>query len=254
VAHVRQPEVERHEASATGQHVCRLRVAERADRVEDHVIRPGQGLGCGLAVVDEPIRAQLHHQLGSRGRGDTRHLRAQRPGDLHRVGADTARRADDEDLLAGLHIRESVEELQRTQRAEGQRRRLRVGQGVRRLQNRAIGLHLHVFRMGAAQLHPEHPVAFGKLRHARADLGHGAREIAAEHRLAGPEDTEHQPARDRGEDPREGRGAKAPVRRGHARRTDTDEDLALARFRTRDLAHLHHFGATISIVDCRFHL
>jgi hypothetical protein len=28
-------------------------------------------------------------------------------------------------------------------------------------------------------------------------------------------------------------------------RTDTDEDLALARFGTRDLAHLHHLGAAI---------
>jgi len=254
LSHVRDAEVQRHETPARGQHMRRLRIGQRAHRVEYHVKRAAQRLGRGGAIVDETVRAKCRHKLRPFPRGDARHFSAQRVRDLHRVGPDTARGADDQHLLARLHTREPVEELQRAQCTEGQRRRLDIAEDFGRFQDRSIGLHHGVFRMRPAELEPENPVAHGELRHALANLGDGAGEIAAQHALARPEDAEHQPPRHRADQPRKRRGAQTPVRCRDAGGPDPHEDLALARHGAGDLFHLHHLGPAVLLVNRRFHL
>src|SRR6056297_1975079 len=210
-------------------------IGQRAHRVEDHIKGAAQRLGRGRAIVDETIRAQFRHKRRPFRRSDRRHLRAQR-------------------LRAGFYTREPVEELQRRQRAKGQCRRLGVAEGPGRLQDRAIGLHRGVFRVRPAEVEAKHPVAHRELGHALAQFGHRAREIAPEHRLARPEDAEHEPPGDRADQARKRRGAQPPVRCRDAGRANPHEDFTLARHGARDLFHLHDLGPTVLLVNCRFHL
>ena len=240
------PATVRDQGPARGQRPPRPRHRQVAHVVEDQVIARATGGEVLPRVVDDvvgPDRADQLHVLRAGHAGD---LGAEGFRDLHGERADPARRAVDQDGLAGLDLARVAEQLEGRRRGHPDRGRLLEGQVGGLLDEVAFGRAGELGERAGAPA--EHLVAGAEGRHVGPDRFHGARDVRPRDRVPGRSQT-------RGEAHDERRaGHDDPVAEVDGCRVDPDEHLIGADLGHVDVPCLQDACRTVPVLDDRLHL
>ena len=191
-----------------------------AGDVDDHVVAVRDRGEVVAGVVEHVRGAQRPHQVGLGRAGHAGDLGAGGHRDLHRIAADPARGAGDEDALAGLHSGQVGDRLEGGDGGDRDRGRLLVREPA--------GLDGQLALLGDGVL-GERPgadavdlVAGGEPGHRGADRGDGAGQVEAGDGLLGPAQAHDQPNGVRRP------GHQVPRAAVEARRVHADQHLVVA--------------------------
>ncbi|MFA6045560.1 MAG: hypothetical protein WC718_11295 [Phycisphaerales bacterium] len=223
-----------------------LAVAERAiaHEVDDRVVTLAAGREVVSRVVHDDVRAGPAHPRDVARAADGGHLRATRLGDLHGEHPYTARGADDQQRLTGLHVG-STHHIERGAGRDGHRGRLLEREHCR-LGRDGVGRDRRVFR----ECHERLAVHLVPEFHAGdvfAERCHRARHVLSGDAVLGAREPEHQ-TREVGL-AREQDGVSLAHRRG----TDLDEYLVVAHLGHGDLLVAEDVRRAVSGRDDRVH-
>ncbi len=219
-----------------------------SDGVDDDVVPlrvVGEVLGL---VVDDPVGAQPTHHLQLRGRARGGHIGAERLEELDRCGADGARRAVNEDVLANAHLGPPDGRLRIVRPLGARGRHLERhsvgdgGDGGALADRDVLGVTAEADVVVA-----EHAVADVEPRHGVADgLDHSG-ELAPEHRVSGAAQPREEP---HDEGLRRSESAVRPVDR---RRVHPDEERIGPDSRHLDVLDMHDLRRAVARRDGRPH-
>src|SRR2546426_5722397 len=226
-----------------------------ADRVEDNVVRlavPGEVL---LRVVDHPVGSERSHELEvlrAAYRGD---VGFEVFGQLHPGGADSPRRAVDEDPLPFPKTRPS-QTPHRIESSVANRRSFLQAHTDRQVRDSRALPHADELRVRPEPepTRPEDVVTDFELVDGCADCLDLSRQLAAEDPLLRSADP-----RDGAADERDGQATASigftsrAVRSGDCRSTDPDEDLVHVGYRSRDVFESENVWGPVVVVHHRPH-
>ena len=215
-------------------------------QLEDDVVAPPVGGDVLPGVVDDLVGAERADQVQVPGAAHPGHLGPEPLGELHGEGADAARGADDQDLLARLDARVVAQALQGGQRGQGDGRGLLEAQVGRLALDHVLG-DADVLGEAARGDVGVHLVAGAQPGHGLADRLDLPGDVAAEQRLARPAQPELR-ADDVGQAPHE-----VPVPRVGGGGVDADEHLVVLDDRVGDLLQGQDLGGAVPVVGDRLH-
>ncbi len=198
-----------------------------------------------LGVVDDMGGTQGSHQVEFGGAAHARDLRPERPGQLHGVAADTARRAGDQHLLPCLDAAGIGQGLQGRERGHRNHRGLLEG-GVRRLAGELVLAGRGVLGEGAPA-EPEHLITWREPGHRRADRDDRAGHIEPLHRIPRTADTANEAEQVR---PARHHVPPAPVQ---TCRVHSKEHLAAGDLRPGNPRETQHVGGAVGVLHDRPH-
>jgi hypothetical protein len=176
------------------------------------------------------------------GAADSRDVGPERLGQLHREGADPARGADDQHLLAGLDAAGVGQGLKSGAGGDRDHGRLLEGQ-VRRLAGELVLPDRGVLGEGTAA-DPEHLVTGGEPGHRRTDRGHRACHVQPGHEVLRATQPEAEDAEQVG--PAGHQVPRATVQPGSVH---ADEDLVVGDLRPGDVPLLEDVLGAVLLLD-----